>query len=212
MPILVPSAALASARAAGREGSYATSHLWLYMPTSVGDVVHQEVLRQRRRGHDRHLVVEGHQVSRQLPVVCSVGLVQDLSMVRQRVTSREYRAGSGVSDEACHGSPDAIKVGLAANSAKRHRRRKKHHFSYIRKKHHLSSILIPRDSKDHATRRNPHTHYLRSEKSYRALLGNPQVFLTCTPEKKKRAVLEKEQKYATRPQNHSPPPFPPAPT
>lgn len=36
----VRSVALASAQAARREASYVTSHLWLYMPTSVGDVVH----------------------------------------------------------------------------------------------------------------------------------------------------------------------------
>lgn len=84
------------------------------MSASVGDVVHQEVLRQRRLGHDRHLVVEGHQVARQLPVVRSVGLVQDLLKVRQRVTSRKHRAGSGVPDGACRASPGGVQVGLAA--------------------------------------------------------------------------------------------------
>lgn len=55
-----------------------TTHLWLYMPAGVSDVVHQEVLRQGRRRNDGHLVVQGHQVPRELPIHRGVGLVQDL--------------------------------------------------------------------------------------------------------------------------------------
>ena len=156
MPILAPSAALASARAAGWEAGYVTAHLWLYMPASVGDVVHQEVLRQRRLGHDRHFVVEGHQVARQLPVVRSVGLVQDLSIVRQRVTSRNHRTESGVSHGACRASPNAVNAHLAANSAKTAPWKKKHHLSYVDSRRLKSSRAI---------RGKSHT-CLRSEKSF----------------------------------------------
>lgn len=161
--ILVPSAALrvgSRNRAGGRANI--TSHLWLYMSASVGDVVHQEVLRQRRLGYDRHLVVEGHQVARQLPVVRSVGLVQDLSKVRQRVTSRNHRAGSGVPDGTCRVSPGAVKVGLAAIRQN----------GTVEEKHRHRSTIPARLDRSRATRGKPHTYCLQSEKSYRALLGN----------------------------------------
>lgn len=60
------------------------THLWLYMPARVGDVVHQKVLRQGRRRHHGHLVVQRHQMPCQLPVHRCVRLVQDLPIIVQK--------------------------------------------------------------------------------------------------------------------------------
>lgn len=71
------------------------SYLRLDMPASVGDVVHEEILREGRLRHDRDFVVEGHQMPRQLPVACSVRFVQDLWSHRHAKQKHGSEEGEG---------------------------------------------------------------------------------------------------------------------
>lgn len=197
MSTLERSTAFAWAQTAGREAGIA--HLRLYMPASVGDVVHQEVLRQGRRGHDRHLVVEGYQVARQLPVVRSVGLVQDLG--RQRVTSRNHRLG-----QECPMRRARLRLTrqMLASPLKRHRGRKQHD---------LSCYAISRDSKAHG---RPRGNLLLVVCEARRVIAHSSAipkptFLMHAPRKENSFLLGKNS-LSFRTTESPPPPLRPAPS